>query len=347
MATRKYSPGQIDKIVTRLHTTSGGGGGGGGGGGSGTVTTVSVASANGFNGTVAGATTTPVITIETTVTGLLKGNGTGVVAAVGDTDFQKPISLTTTGSSGAATFSTDTLNIPEYQQALTLTTTGSSGAATLSAGTLNIPQYTGGGGSYTGPTVVQFAHVSSAGITAVTMGSSPTNGNMLVAMCYSVNTPSVASGWTSVISNSPGTNYMTIAYRVASSDTTTETPFTVTGSSKALICVWEVNGQNTTPATALITWAALYYEGAGSYPFPFTPPVYLPTTQLMLGVIGTDSDWLSYFSAQHVDLTLTSGSGNLGGAGHFYGTGNIANFSGFVETDQAVASKYGFIVIST
>lgn len=51
------------------------------GSGSGTVTTVSVASANGFAGTVANATTTPAITISTSITGALKGNGTAVSQA--------------------------------------------------------------------------------------------------------------------------------------------------------------------------------------------------------------------------------------------------------------------------
>lgn len=85
-----------------------------GGGGSGTVTSVSVTSANGFAGTVATATTTPAITLSTTVTGLLKGNGTAISAAVADTDYQAPISLTTTGTSGAASFIGDVLNIPQY-----------------------------------------------------------------------------------------------------------------------------------------------------------------------------------------------------------------------------------------
>jgi len=37
--------------------------------------------------------------------------------------------------------------ISALQPAITLTTTGSSGAATLISNTLNIPQYSGGGGS--------------------------------------------------------------------------------------------------------------------------------------------------------------------------------------------------------
>jgi hypothetical protein len=85
-----------------------------GGGGSGAVTSVSVTSANGFAGTVATATTTPAISISTTVNGIAKGNGTGFSAAVAGTDYQIPIILTTTGTSGAATFSSGTLNIPNY-----------------------------------------------------------------------------------------------------------------------------------------------------------------------------------------------------------------------------------------
>lgn len=85
-----------------------------GGGGSGTVTTVSVASANGFTGSVANATTTPAITLATSITGVLKGNGTAISAAAAGTDYQAPITLTTTGTSGAATLIGNTLNIPQY-----------------------------------------------------------------------------------------------------------------------------------------------------------------------------------------------------------------------------------------
>ena len=55
--------------------------------GTGTVTSVSVVSANGFAGTVATATTTPAITLTTTITGLLKGNGTAISAATANTDY--------------------------------------------------------------------------------------------------------------------------------------------------------------------------------------------------------------------------------------------------------------------
>lgn len=56
--------------------------------GTGTVTSVSVVSANGFAGSVATSTTTPAITLTTTITGLLKGNGTAISAATANTDYQ-------------------------------------------------------------------------------------------------------------------------------------------------------------------------------------------------------------------------------------------------------------------
>jgi hypothetical protein len=82
--------------------------------GTGTVTTVSIVSANGLAGTVSNPTTTPAITLSTSVTGLLKGNGTAISAATAGTDYQAPITLTTTGTSGAATFVSNVLNIPQY-----------------------------------------------------------------------------------------------------------------------------------------------------------------------------------------------------------------------------------------
>lgn len=60
---------------------------------SGTVSTVSVTSTNGFAGTVANATTTPAITVSTTVTGLLKGNGTSMSAATAGTDYAVPATI--------------------------------------------------------------------------------------------------------------------------------------------------------------------------------------------------------------------------------------------------------------
>lgn len=91
-------------------------GAGGGGGGSGTVTSFSIVTANGFSGSVANSTTTPALTITTTITGLLKGNGTAISAAVAGTDY-----LTPTGSAAGLT-SFPTLNQNTTGSAATLTT---------------------------------------------------------------------------------------------------------------------------------------------------------------------------------------------------------------------------------
>jgi hypothetical protein len=124
-------------------------GGGGGGGGSGTVTTVSVATANGLAGTVSNPTTSPAITLTTTVTGVLKGDGTTVSAATANTDYLTPPSgtaLLKAGSGGAlvnASAGTD------FQAPISLTTNGTSGAATFAANVLNIPNYAAGAGTGT------------------------------------------------------------------------------------------------------------------------------------------------------------------------------------------------------
>jgi hypothetical protein len=69
----------------------------------GAVTSVSVTSANGFAGTVATATTTPAITLTTSITGVLKGNGTAISAATSGTDYVAPGGALGTPSSGTLT----------------------------------------------------------------------------------------------------------------------------------------------------------------------------------------------------------------------------------------------------
>jgi hypothetical protein len=63
------------------------------------VTSISVASANGFSGTSSGGTT-PALTLGTTITGLLKGNGTAISAATAGTDYVIP-SGNISGSAGS------------------------------------------------------------------------------------------------------------------------------------------------------------------------------------------------------------------------------------------------------
>jgi hypothetical protein len=70
--------------------------------GSGTVTAVSVASTNGFAGTSSGGAT-PALTLSTSITGVLKGNGTAISAATAGTDYVAPSGALGTPSSGTLT----------------------------------------------------------------------------------------------------------------------------------------------------------------------------------------------------------------------------------------------------
>jgi hypothetical protein len=72
---------------------------------SGTVTAVSVVSANGFAGTSSGGAT-PALTLSTSITGVLKGNGTAISAAVAGTDYVAINGALGTPSSGTLTNTT-------------------------------------------------------------------------------------------------------------------------------------------------------------------------------------------------------------------------------------------------
>jgi hypothetical protein len=67
------------------------------------------------------------------------GSGGGGLADPGSNGMLKRTALNTTAAAVAGV---------DFQQPLTLTTTGTSGPATLVAGTLNVPQYSGGSGGY-------------------------------------------------------------------------------------------------------------------------------------------------------------------------------------------------------
>lgn len=95
------------------------------------ISSVSVASTNGFTGSVSGGTT-PAITIATSITGLIKGNGTAISAATAGTDYSAGTSglatgiLKSTTTTGALTIAVagdfPTLNQNTTGSAATLTT---------------------------------------------------------------------------------------------------------------------------------------------------------------------------------------------------------------------------------
>lgn len=134
----------------------------GAGGGSGTVTTASVVSANGFAGSVATDTTTPAITITTTVTGILIGDGTAIAAATAGTDYVIPsgsitgsaasLSATldvTSGGTGLTTLTADNVILGNGTSSPTFVAPSTSGNVLTSNGTTWLSQAPAGGGSGT------------------------------------------------------------------------------------------------------------------------------------------------------------------------------------------------------
>ena len=147
------------------------------GGGTGTVASVSVVSTNGMAGTVANATTTPAITLSTTVTGILKGNGTAISAATAGLDYlQPPLGSSIQKANGGGSL-VNAVAGTDYQAPITLTTTGTSGAATFVGNKLNIPQYTGGSGGVS--SVTGTSPVASSGGTTPAISLSAAYGDTL------------------------------------------------------------------------------------------------------------------------------------------------------------------------
>jgi len=106
--------------------------------GSGTVTSVSVVSANGLAGTSSGGAT-PALTLSTTVTGLLKGNGTAISAATSGTDYAPATSGTSIlYGNGSGGFSNVTIGSGVSFAGGTLSATGSGGTVTSVTGTAPI-----------------------------------------------------------------------------------------------------------------------------------------------------------------------------------------------------------------
>lgn len=109
----------------------------------GTVTSVSVVSANGFAGTVATPSTTPAITLTTSVNGLVKGNGTALSAAAAGTDYQAAITATGllkgagAGSVSAAVSGTD--YAPATSGSTALKSNGSGGFASATLNDVGTP----------------------------------------------------------------------------------------------------------------------------------------------------------------------------------------------------------------
>ena len=102
--------------------------------GTGSVNSVSVASANGFTGTVATSTTTPAITLRTSVSGMIKGNGASLLSATPGSDYSRGTAVNATGivKSASGTGNLTTAVAADFP-ILNQNTTGNSATVTTNA----------------------------------------------------------------------------------------------------------------------------------------------------------------------------------------------------------------------
>ena len=100
------------------------------------VTSISIASSNGFTGTSSGGAT-PSLTLATSITGILKGNGTAISAATSGTDYAPATSGTSIlYGNGAGGFSNVTIGTGLTFIGGTLASTASGGTVTSVAATV-------------------------------------------------------------------------------------------------------------------------------------------------------------------------------------------------------------------
>jgi hypothetical protein len=248
----------------------------GSGGGGGTVTSASVVSANGFAGTVATASTTPAITLSTTITGLLKGNGTAISAATAGTDYLTPGGALGTPSSGTATNITGlplttgvTGTLPVANGGTGVTTSTGTGAVVLSTSPTLVTPILGTPSSGTATNITGLplttgvtgtlpvanggtGVTTSTGTGAVVLGTSPTLNNPTITN-YTESVVAIGTvGATNTIALTNGT--VQTATLTASTATTFTMPTATAGKSFILLLKQAAATGNGTATFTSVKW---------------------------------------------------------------------------------------------
>jgi len=267
----------------------------------GTVTSVSVVSANGFAGTVATSTSTPAITLSTSITGVLQGNGTAISAA------------STTGSGNVVLATSPTLVTPAL---------GTPASGNFSSGTFTWPTFnqntTGTASNVTGTVAV------ANGGTGLT--TTPANGSLLIGNGTNYTLTTLTQGTGMTITNGSGSITITNAGVTSfSAGTTGLTPSTGTSGSVTLSGTLVVgNG-----GTGVATLSGLAY-GNGTSAFTAA------TAAQVVSTIGTTAVTNATNATNATNVAATAGSGSTNYI-HFSSsaTGNVA-----VNTNSSLTYNY-------
>jgi hypothetical protein len=298
--------------------------------GSGTVTSVSVSSANGFAGTVANATTTPAITLSTTVTGIVKGNGTALSAAIAATDYVAPSAY---ASANGLTMATSRL--------LGRTTAGTGAAEEISVAgglTLSGGVLTGASGTVTSVT----------GTSPVVSSGGTTPAISMPAASASVNGYLTSTDWTTFNNKGSGTvTSVTGTAPVVSSGGTTPaiSMAAATASVNGYLTSTDWNtfnnkGSGTVTSVAALTLGTTGTDLSSTVANGTTTPVItlnVPTASAANRGALSSTDWSTFNNKQAALVSGTNiktvggvsllGSGDVGTIGATYGGTGFASYA--------------------
>ena len=266
--------------------------------GSGTVTQVSFTNGNGFSGTVSTSTTTPAISIGTSITGILKGDGTSILAASAGTDYLASLPTASTSTLGGVKVDGTSVTI------------NGSGVISVSAGLAGSVVFKGGWNASTNsPTLV--SGTGSAGwMYIVTIGGTQNLGGGTAT--YAAGDLLVYDGtnWIDVAANNGvvSFNTRTGAVTLTSADITSALGYTPYNSTNPNNYLTSITSSQVTTAlgftplqtTSLsVTTASASGSGSLTYSgniFTFTPPAAysLPTaTPTVLGGVKIDNSTIT------------------------------------------------------
>jgi hypothetical protein len=311
----------------------------GSGGGGGTVTSVSVVTANGFQGTVATSTSTPAITLETSVTSgsVLKSSSNQLVAAVSGTDYAPATSGTSilkgSGSGGFSNAVSGTDYAPATSGTSILKGNGSGGFNSAVSNTDYLPPgspaMTGTPSAPTASAGTNTTQVATTAFVTTAMSNAIAGINVkpsAVAASVGTETYTIVSGSVTVISGttldgqSPAVNdYILIKDSPASSGTGSA------GSSEPGNGLYQVTSNTTNLSVSRATAMSGSNVPNGAFVFVEAGTVNAGSGWIVT-VPGSDSAWSAY-GTSNIQWTQFSGAGEITAGTGLSKSGNTISLS--------------------